>query len=256
MGTDINIAIERFDRAANVWRQDGVLEVGRNRHVFALLAFGDTDSDLEPIAASRGLPSDLSENCCTCDDGPNGLGHTDDSDEFGWSCSWVTLDELVAVDWTKPIRQYASIPLRAWDTRGFRVVGETYEEWRRSAPHAPRYSDDGTGTNRLCLDLTTIAEDEYRRERRRVDLRIAEHLISHPEEPPEPMDPPPGAIYRDQTDGKYGWERGKKYPRIAYATVDWLEPLHECAALLYQWVMEKIKTTDDGAHVRLVFGFS
>lgn len=264
MGTDIAMALERWDTTAKRWRWDRSLEFGRNPVLFDLLALGTGGfKDVSSIVPSRGFPTDADPQSCTCrtaDRAHCQLPYV--GDEFGWGASWLTLDELLAYDWTTPIRCYISIPLRHVDCGDGRSAHpfDVYEEWCKTPPHAPVLApmEVRLQLRRFVLDLSTIGgiTGGFFDQRRRADQELARELLADHGRMPPPEGPPPGAIFRDETGGAYGWERGRLHPRVAYANVDWHEPARVVCSEFYAWLETEVERGDEGDEVRIIFGFS
>lgn len=115
-------------------------------------AGSDTGDPVEPISEPRGLPSDTS------------IQDTDDAIEYGkpgytWlgdhSHSWVTLDELLSVDYTKLVTH-----------RGFVKKDE-----------AKRYRDHGWKPREWCSGVWGPSAEEYEKLEWQEPLRDAASLL-------------------------------------------------------------------------------
>ena len=261
MGTDISCVIEKMD-AMGRWRFDRPLHLWRNYTLFSILALDHDDNPC--IAQPRHEPSDFDRaNACTCEDWPNPEHHQDDGWEMSdlHTCSWLYLSELLAYDWERQVPFQCLIPLREVDHH---ADYETYVQWRATAPHPPHGGLGGsTGIQMLDLrpielvqpDLNSPYADARHRaaadiERMKADRVLAERMIADPTLMPEPVPPPPGALYREQ--GGL-WEH-RLYPRKAWALIHWTEPARQACAQFYQWLETMLDQDED--RVRIVFGFS
>jgi hypothetical protein len=258
------MALERWDRAANRWRWDRALAFYRNYVLFDLLALGEGSKEVHAIVPSRGFPTDMDPASCTCEpeDERAYCALPDCGDEFGWGSSWLTLDELLAYDWTTPIRCYIEIPLRHVDCGDGRSSHpfDVYEEWSKTPPHAPLLApmDVRLANRRMVLDLCTLGgiDGEFWERRRLEHRQLATELLADHSRMPEPEGPPPGAVFRDETGGAYGWGRGRLYPRVAYALVDWHEPARVVCSEFYAWLETEVERGGEGDETRIIFGFS
>ncbi len=270
MGTDISCAIEvaagdhrNHGASVTTWKFDRPLELGRNYHLFGILC--GYAGFLTPVAEPRGLPTDLDRACRTSLDDDGSVN--DDSygagydDEFGdHSYSWLTLGELRAYDWERPIADSGLIPLREVDALGkddpFNYGPfETYVEWRKTTRHCPRRWIGGS-SEILVLDLRDAAMIPFlypsgypgSRETSR-DRAMAEHLISNPAEMPSPL-PAGRALYPSARPGLFANE---PRPRTAWALVAWSRPAREACAEFHAWLTAQTAKDDE---MRIVFGLS
>ena len=104
MGCDIHGRVEiLYSFSLDEWFSviDAGLLLDRNYDAFGLLFGVRNRNGFPPIAANRGLPEDASEEVKR--DGTPGA----DADEDSWilyhSASWLTLEEIQAVDWDEAI---------------------------------------------------------------------------------------------------------------------------------------------------------
>ena len=123
MGTDIHMALEI--RKGGLWHHYtghppfagraygafGLLANVRNGVGVAGMDFGDP---VEPISLPRGLPPDLSAAL-------RALYATDDS-TFGDRLTWVTLDEVLGVDYTKYIEDRGTLAFSRQASNGLRAA--------------------------------------------------------------------------------------------------------------------------------------
>ena len=133
---------EGTDEWSKKWAAKRVLVTwfdSRNYDAFAILAnvrngrgFAgcDTGSGFRPIAMPRGLPHDMSDEVARLDyDHPE---HDDDACDVNLgdhSKSWVTLRELLAVDWKAATEHHGCVPLnvyRPWAAAGKKGDPENY----------------------------------------------------------------------------------------------------------------------------------
>ncbi|MCB9602206.1 MAG: hypothetical protein H6721_15675 [Sandaracinus sp.] len=87
------------ERLSLVGAWESRCEFGRNYGLFAILAGVRNGLGLDPIVAPRGLPDDASNE--TRWSIASLLGHEDDCHDH----SWLTLEEILAFDWTREVRR-------------------------------------------------------------------------------------------------------------------------------------------------------
>lgn len=253
MGCDIHAAIERRDGThrqhgvdAECWRFVAPLELGRNYHLFGILA-GVREHRHPQITPQRGLPTDVDRASRTREEDINDDSYQDFGDH---SFSWLTLAELRAYDWEQPLSMSGCIPLRDVDRRDAFDADytETYVTWCSQPPHPPAaYCQGLTGAQILDLRTWDFLEPERRPAAIR-DSLFAARLVVDATLFPEPEEPPPGALYVPI--GR--WKHGEKRPRKAWAHVAWSWPARETCAEFYAWLQKQEGPGDD---LRIVFGF-
>lgn len=107
MGCDIHLFVEHRDKYKNWrdvykplkskygWHENYYATINRHYDLFAILADVRNSSNVKPISKPRGLPEDVSL-------GVKANADNDGSD--GHSHSWLTLEELLSVDWKNKLR--------------------------------------------------------------------------------------------------------------------------------------------------------
>jgi hypothetical protein len=130
MGCDIHMFVEHREKSGKPWKnvyKKEVRKIGpdysydvnyygygdRNYDLFGILA-GVRSYECEPIAKRRGLPKDVSEEI---------KKESDRWDSDGHSHTYLTLEELLAFDWSKPFKQHPRLVEKsvyeAWDKKGY-----------------------------------------------------------------------------------------------------------------------------------------
>lgn len=95
---------------------------GRNYGLFGVLAGVRWQCPHGQIAEQRGLPADVS---------PEVQGEADDWGEDGHSHSYLTLAELIAYDWTKPVPETVRV-----GSRGYAYWQQMSKNWGEHTPQS------------------------------------------------------------------------------------------------------------------------
>jgi len=128
MGCDIHLYVETFDPIKGCWVFCPDVEYDwRNYDAFAILAdvrngsgFAGckTGDGFVPISDQKGVPTDMSNEVRSSAEHWRGYGH---------SFSWLTLEELLAYDWTQTTTKQGMVDKEA--AQRFRETGELPNSW-------------------------------------------------------------------------------------------------------------------------------
>lgn len=218
MGCDIHLFVERKD-SNSIWQQvEGNFYDDRNYDVFSILAnvrngYGfagvDTGEGFIPICTPKGLPSNIS---------PKILEESNNWGIDGYSHSWLTLQELLAYDWTQTTVKtgvVSAIEFHRWNG---------YWRDRRDGPFS--YSIGVSGKNIKHINNSTM-----------------EALVKDTVEKCR-------GLY-----GKEFWDKFELLTKGCYAQVEWKAPYWKQAQSFFGQMIPQMLKLGSPEDSRIVFWF-